>query len=295
MANNSNFWVKAIAAAAGAATYILIGAGVANAGEARERILREGRITIGISNGAPWGYRDEDGNAAGFHPDLIKAAFDSLGVDKVELVIAEFGALIPGLTTNRFDAVAAGLAITPERCDLVAFSDPDLRIADAALVPKGNPKRIHSYAEIAGNEEIMFGAGRGSTTAKNAAAAGVPEERMLLFPDIQANISALMAGRIDVAAFSSPTVARILADTNISGIERALPFQGHIESDGRERFGYSAIAFRHEDADLRDLYNSRLKDLKADGTLADLMKRYNFSAQETAPDLSSQQICDGAG
>ena len=258
----------------------------------RERVLREGRIVVGISNGAPWGFRGKDGEAEGFHPDLVRAAFASLGVSRVEIVVTEFGALIPALNAQRFDAIAAGLYITPERCQLVAFSDPDLQLADAAVVAQGNPKNIHSYAQIASDPAIKFGVGRGSTTAKNAEAAGVAQDRMLLFPDIQSNISALLTGRIDVAAFSAPTVARILSDQNIHGIERALPFQG-LRDGGKERFGYSAIAFRKDDSDLRDLYNSRLKELKADGTLAKIMTRNGFSDQEKVPDLTSSQLCSG--
>lgn len=258
----------------------------------RERVLREGKIVVGISNGAPWGFRGKDGEAEGFHPELIRAAFASLGVDRVEIVVTEFGALIPALNAQRFDAIAAGLYITPERCQLVAFSDPDLQLADAALVAQGNPKNIHSYAQIAADPAIKFGVGRGSATAKNAEAAGVAGDRMLLFPDIQSNISALLTGRIDVAAFSTPTVARILSDENIHGIERALPFQG-LQQGGKVRFGYSAIAFRKDDGDLRDLYNSRLKELKADGTVTKIMSKNGFSDQETVPDLTSSELCNG--
>lgn len=274
------------------AIVLLAATGVLRADTTRERVLHEGKIVIGISNGAPWGFRDKNGEPAGFHPELVRAAFESLGVNKVEIVVTEFGALIPALTAQRFDAIAAGLYITPERCELVAFSDPDLKLADAALVIQGNPKNVHSYAQIAANPEIKFGVGRGSTTAKNAAAAGVVEERMLLFPDIQSNVSALLTGRIDVAAFSAPTVARILSDENVHGIERTLPFEG-LQENGKERFGYSAIAFRKEDGDLRDLYNSRLKALKLDGTVARIMARNGFSDQEKAPDLTGDQVCKG--
>lgn len=285
-------FLKAMTSLATGCALLLAAIGTSRAETTRERILREGKIVIGISNGAPWGFRDKNGEAAGFDPELIKAAFESLGVSKVEIVITEFGALIPALSAERFDAIAAGLYITPERCALVAFSDPDLKLADAALVAEGNPKRIHSYAQIAADPEIRFGVGRGSTTAKNAAAAGVLDEHTLLFPDIQSNVSALLTGRIDVAAFSAPTVARILSDENIHGIERALPFQG-VQQNGTELYGYSAIAFRKEDVDLRDLYNSRLKALKLDGTVARIMTKNGFSDQEKAPDLTSDQVCDG--
>ncbi|WP_217579102.1 transporter substrate-binding domain-containing protein, partial [Mesorhizobium sp. GbtcB19] len=58
-------------------------------------------------------------------------------------------------------------------------------------------------------------------------------------------------------------------------------------------YGYSAIAFRKDDSDLRDLYNSRLKELKLDGTVARIMAKYGFSDQETVPDLTSNQVCEG--
>lgn len=293
MANASRL-LKAIIAGATTCAVFLSTTGALRAETTRERILREGRIVVGISNGAPWGFRDKNGEAVGYHPELIRAAFESLGVSKVDIVVTEFGALIPALTAQRFDAIAAGLYITPERCALVAFSDPDLKLADAALVAEGNPKNIHSYAQIAANPEVKFGVGRGSTTAKNAAAAGVLDERMLLFPDIQSNVSALLTGRIDVAAFSAPTVARILSEENIRGVERALPFEG-LQENGKERYGYSAIAFRKEDGDLRDLYNSRLKALKIDGTVARIMTKNGFSEEEKASDLTSAQACDGQG
>lgn len=284
--------LKMMVAAATGCALLLAATGVLRAETTRERVLREGKVVIGISNGAPWGYRDKSGEPAGFHPDLIRAAFEGLGVSKVEIVVTEFGALIPALTAQRFDAIAAGLYITPERCVLVAFSDPDLKLADAALVAEGNPKNVHSYTQIAANPKIKFGVGRGSTTAKNAASAGVLDEHMLLFPDIQSNVSALLTGRIDVAAFSAPTAARILSDKNVRGIERALPFEG-VQQDGKELYGYSAIAFRKQDGDLRDLYNSRLKALKLDGTLARIMARNGFSQQERAPDLTHEQVCAG--
>ena len=293
MAMTSRHFKTAIAAVASCAVLLAATAG-SRAETTRERILREGKIVIGISNSAPWGYRDRNGEAVGFHPELIRAAFDKLGVHQVEIVVTEFGALIPALNAQRFDAIAAGLYITPERCELVAFSDPDLKLADAAVVAQGNPKNIHSYAQIGADPQIKFGVGPGSTTAKNAAAAGLAEDRMLLFPDIQSNVSALLTGRIDVAAFSAPTVARILSDGNIRGLERALPFQG-VQDNGKERYGYSAIAFRQEDADLRDLYNSRLMVLKVDGTVARIMAKYGFSDQEKAPALTSGQVCQGHG
>lgn len=259
----------------------------------RERILNDKTIVIGVHNKAPWGYRDKDGDPAGFHPDLVRAIFEPLGVTKVELVIADFGALIPGLVASRFDAIASGLYITPKRCELVAFSNPDLRLADAALVAAGNPKAISSYSDIAKNADLRFGATRGSVQGKNAAAAGIPESQMLLFQNTEATIAALTSGRVDAIAFSAATASKVVSDPNIEGIERASPFTGLVLDNGKEKVGHSAVAFRQGDEDLRDLYNERLAELRADGTFDKIMQQNGFSPMERAPDISFAQLCSG--
>lgn len=274
------------------ASFMLVAAGnAASAGTTKDRILKDGKIVIGIHNRAPWGFRDDKtGEPTGWHPDVLKAAFADLGIRELDIRVTEFGALIPGLLAGRFDAVASGLAITPERCAQVLFGAPDLKVPDAAIVLSGNPKSIHGYGDIAGESEIIMGAGRGSVVARNAVAAGVPNDRMLLFPDIEANVSALRAGRIDVAVLSSPTVIGLLSGGKATGIERALPFE-----TADEQANYAAIAFRREDEDLRALYDEQLARLKADGTLAKIMEKYGFGAPEAVPDtMTTAKLC-GAG
>lgn len=265
------------------------GVGAAHAETTKDRILREGKIVIGIHNRSPWGFRDEKtGEATGWHPDVLRAAFADLGVKNIEFQVTEFGALIPGLLAGRFDAVASGLAITPERCKQVAFGEPDLQAPDAAIVLAGNPKNIHGYADIARGENIIMGAGRGSVVTTNAKAAGVPETRMLLFPDIESNLSALHAGRIDAALMASPTVIGLLAGKGANGLERAMPFDV-----GKAHTNFAAIAFRKEDVDLRVLYDERLAKLKKTDTFAAIMKKYGFGEPEAVPSsITAANLCN---
>jgi len=271
-----------------AAALLLACYGNASAETTKERILREGRMVIGIHNRSPWGFRDEKtGEPTGWHPDILKAAFADLGVKDLEFQVTEFGALIPGLLAGRFDVVASGLAITPERCKQVAFGAPDLQAPDAAIVLAGNPKKIHGYADIAAQEAIIMGAGRGSVVTTNAKAAGVPDSRMLLFPDIESNLSALRAGRIDTALMASPTVIGLLAGKGAQGLERAEPFDV-----GEAHTNFAAIAFRQEDVDLRATYDEQLAKLKKTDTFADIMKRYGFGDAEAVPQgVTTADLC----
>jgi polar amino acid transport system substrate-binding protein len=265
----------------------------AHAASTKDAILQSHTVTIGIHNRAPWGYRDADGKAAGFHADLVRAAFAPLGVNDIKFVITEFGALIPGLTARRFDMVASGVAITPARCKVVLFSEPDLAVGDGLIVAKGNPLNLHSYADIAANPKVRLGGGRGTLNSKNARNAGVPASQMTFLPSPQAQLSALIAGRVDALTLSAPSVVSLLKDPNVHGVERARPFQGLVRN-GVPAAMYTAIAFRQEDDDLRDLYNRQLEKLKADGTVEKLMARYGFTPDDAPPSaVTAARVCAG--
>jgi polar amino acid transport system substrate-binding protein len=280
----------------GVSAFVALGAVVAPgfAGATHDRIFSSGSITIGIHNQAPWGFRSQDGEATGFHPDLLRAAFEPLGVTEIEFIISDFGALIPGLLAQRIDVVASGLAVTPVRCEQVAFSEPDLAIGDALIVTQGNPYNLHSYDDIAQNPEILIGGSRGSANMGNAIASGIPERQIQQFQNTEASVSAIMAGRVQAVTFSSATAVSILSDPNVAGLERAMPFQGYVEPNGMPAANYAAIAFRTDDLDLRDAYNERLAELKADGTLTAIMEKYGFTAEEAAPDtIETAKLCSG--
>ncbi|MES0885434.1 transporter substrate-binding domain-containing protein, partial [Roseibium sp. SCP14] len=74
------------------------------------------------------------------------AVLNELGIQNVEAVVVDYGAMIPGLLAGRFDMVAAGLYIKPERCQAVVFSEPDVCDAEAFAVKAGNPKGLNNYA-----------------------------------------------------------------------------------------------------------------------------------------------------
>jgi polar amino acid transport system substrate-binding protein len=261
-----------------------------------ESLSLQGRtLTIGIHNRAPWGYRDTDGNVVGLHPDIARAALMPLGADGFDFVVADFGALIPGLLAQRFDLVASGVAITPARCQQVIFSEPDVAVGDGLLVMKGNPLNLHGYADITRNPDARLGGGRGTENMKNALAAGVPEGQMLYFPNNEAVVSAMLAGRVDAATLSAPSVAGIMADKHIEGIERALPFQGLVKANGKPALLYTAMVFRQDETALRDAYNGRLAAIKQDGTLRQILGRYGFSDDDVAPPVSTEDICAGNG
>lgn len=86
-----------------------------------------GKIRIGYANEAPYAYMDsKEARVTGESVEIARVVLKRMGIDEVEGVLTEFGSLIPGLQAKRFDIIAAGMYVTPERCQQVCVLRPDL-------------------------------------------------------------------------------------------------------------------------------------------------------------------------
>lgn len=273
----------------------MISGQIANAETTKEKILRTHTVTIGIHNRVPWGYRDASGDVSGLEPDIIRAALAPLGVTDVEFVIGEFSTMIPGLLAGRFDMTAAGVAIKPERCKAVIFSEPDLTSGDGIIVAKGNPKNLHSFQDIIADPSVTLAGVRGSANTEHAVMAGVPDAQLVLFQDNISAVSAVTAGRVDAAIMSAATAIATLSQNDMPTVERAEPFELLKDENGEEVALYTAVAFRPSDADLRDLYNESLEKLKKDGTLHSIILDNGFTEENFPPRKTAASLCGDEG
>ena len=82
-----------------------------------DEIREAGTIRIAVANEIPYGYVDPNGEALGAGPDVAKKIVAELGIENIEWVATGFSSLIPGLKADRFDMVAAEMAILPDRCN----------------------------------------------------------------------------------------------------------------------------------------------------------------------------------
>ncbi|MCK4206937.1 ectoine/hydroxyectoine ABC transporter substrate-binding protein EhuB [Brucella pituitosa] len=263
----------------------------AQAETTKDRILSEKSVTIGIHNRVPWGYLDKDGKVAGLQPAIISAALAPLGVTEVKFVIGEFSTMIPGLLAGRFDMTAAGVGITPARCKSVIFSEPDLTSGDGLLVASGNPLNLHSFLDVKNNPKVRLAGARGSGNAAHAIQAGVPESQMQQFQDVESMVSALVAKRVDAVVMSAATIIATMSDPNVKGIERADPFIPLKNAEGDDVAMVTAIAFRPDDTDLRDLYNEQLNKLKDSGELEKIILDTGFTKNNLPPNKTAEQLC----
>ncbi|MEU1183026.1 ectoine/hydroxyectoine ABC transporter substrate-binding protein EhuB [Streptomyces sp. NPDC005820] len=262
-------------------------ASTADGGDLLDRLRAAGVVRLGIAGEIPFGYIDKDGRLTGEAPELAEVIFKRLGVDAVQPVPTEFGSLIPGLKSQQFDVVAAGMYVNPERCEQVLFADPDYQMLDAFIVREGNPKGLHGYRDVV-EKKARFATGTGYAEIQYAVDAGYEEGDILIVPDQVAGLNAVEAGRVDVFAGTALTVREVVKKSRKA--ESTRPFAPLV--DGRPHVDGGAFAFRPGETRLRDAFNTELRKLRKSGELFRILEPFGFTKAEMT-DLTAKELCGG--
>ncbi|MGH3730624.1 MAG: ectoine/hydroxyectoine ABC transporter substrate-binding protein EhuB [Micromonosporaceae bacterium] len=250
-----------------------------------KKIKDQGYITVGFAGERPYGYKQGD-KITGQAPELHKAIWGKQGIKEVRGQVVEFGSLIPGLNANRFDAVAAGMFITPERCAEAAFSEPEYTAPGAFMVPKGNPKKITDFPSAA-KAKAKLGVLGGAVEEGYAKDAGASTQS---YDDVVSARQALESGRIDAIALTAITLRTNLKEKPSDKLEVTEPF--FPEVDGEEEKSAGASVFRKKDTSILEAYNKGLKELKDSGELLKIIQPFGFTESEIPPaDMTTKSLC----
>lgn len=257
-----------------------------------ERIKRTGTVSVGIANEKPYGYVETDGRLVGAIPDVILAALEPHGVKDMKAEIVEFNALIPGINANRFDIIGAGMYIRPARCEAIAFTNPVTRAGYGFAALAGNPKGVHSTADLASHADAIVGTQNGSAQVEELDKAGVPGDRVVLFSNATEALAGLKAGRVDVIYFPGLELGDLLKTANDPAFERVEPFHQTIGADGQPEYGYSALGLRKGDEDLKQALDAEIAKMLESGRLLEIIANYGYGQDElpTSND-TAERLC----
>lgn len=144
----------------------------------------------------PFGFVDESGRYVGFDTDIGRRfAKDLLGDEnKVEFVAVEPASRIPFLQSDKVDLILANMTVTPERKEVVDFTNPNLRVAVQAIVADGSP--VQKLDDLA-DKTIIVTTG---TTADIWLTKTHPQWKLLKFEKNTESLAALANGRGDAYA-----------------------------------------------------------------------------------------------
>jgi len=98
---------------------------------------------------APWNFSTPQGKLDGFEPELAMELCKRMGV-KCEVVAQDWDGIIPALQAGKYDAIMAGMNITPKREEVIQFS------RTYAAGPHGwGAMKDSPLAKLAGTGEIL--------------------------------------------------------------------------------------------------------------------------------------------
>lgn len=253
-----------------------------------DRLKSEGKITIGFANETPFAFTGDDGEVTGSDWAVLNVIMDEIGIPEIEGVTSQFASLIPGLAAGRFDMIATGIAVRPERCEQIRFGNPNTMIQEAMLVKKGNPLNIESYEDLV-DSDIKLGVQKGS--AEEALAGELGIENVSEFPSLGEGVSAMQAGRIDALGATELGLDRLIE--NYPDVEQVDPFTQPTGADGKPLVLYLAPGFPQDADDLRNAYNEKLVELRDSGELLSLTEEFGFTEANIPPaDVESDELCN---
>lgn len=246
-------------------------------------LQKTGVIRIGYAVEAPYAFLSPEGEVTGESPEIAKEIVGRLGIRHVKWRQVEFGALLAELEAGRIDVIAAGMFITPERAQRVNFSEPTFHVRQGLLVPKGNPRQLHSYQQAVRTVDIKIAVLSGSVEEERLRRLGIPDHQLLVVPDAFTGLVAVESGLVDGLALSSPTVQWMALRNQLGRTEMAQPFDPPMQA----KSGYSAFAFRREDRRLLAAWNAALKTYIGSPEHLALITGFGFTPGEL-PDTTTE-------
>lgn len=151
----------------------------------------------------PFEMTDGEGRPAGLSVDLAEALGRELG-RPVEIVNMPFEHLVSALRAGRVDVVISSMTATPERAEVIRFSDPYVRTGLCLLLRKdGEVRSLEQLREPGARVVVMRG-----TTGQLWAEKELPGATMLVVDREDAAVLDVLQGRADAFIFDQIAVYR---------------------------------------------------------------------------------------
>jgi polar amino acid transport system substrate-binding protein len=225
-------------------------------------LVTPGTLTVGTDQPAypPWVLKNDPASGKGYESAVAYEIADRLGFsqDEVDWVTVPFNkSYAPG--PKDFDFDINQISVTPEREQVVTFSDSYYDVSQALIVNDGTP--IASAMSVSDLKDYKFGAQIGTTSLQFINDVIQPTQQSSVFDSTSDALTALKNGQIDGTVLDLPT-ASYSAGKGQSVV-------GQFESTG-EHFG---LLFEKGNP-LVTCVNTALDDMRAGGVLDDLQTKY---------------------
>ena len=230
-------------------------------------LYKQGVLTVATDNPAypPWFIKNTPSNGKGYESAVAYAIAAKLGFPKSKVVWVHepFNkAIIPG--PKAFDFDINEVSVTPQRAQVVTFSNSYYPVQQAIVARKGTPiVTKHSPAQL---KTYLYGDQNGTTGLTYITTKIQPTKQPKVFDTLAEAGAALEAGRIDALVTDTPT-AQYMAGYQLKHPQTVLVAQ--FPTVG-EHYG---LVFKKGNP-LVTCVNKAIASLQSDGGLTALQKKY---------------------
>jgi cystine transport system substrate-binding protein len=241
----------------------------AHAEDLLDSVKHAGVLRIGLEGTyPPFDSRNSAGELEGFDVDVAKAVAAKLGV-KPEFIPTEWSGIIAALQTGKFDVIVNQVTITPQRKQVLDFSQPYTYSA-AQLIQRVDDKReFKSLDEFKGDKKLGVTLG----TNYDQMARAVPGINVQTYPGAPEKLRDLSSKRID-ATIDDRLMLPYMIKTSQLPLRPGAVLKGADQEMG--------IPFRKNNPKFAKAINDALTGLKQDGTLKKISVHW-FGTDVTQP------------
>ena len=228
----------------------------------------EGREVVVVTENAypPLQFVDPNsGDAIGWEYDAMAEIAERLNV-AVTYENISWDAMIAAVGEGQFDMGMTGITIREDRAEVVDFSDPYMR-SEMVMMVRGDEERFSNAEEFAANDDLLMAAQPGTTPfyvgVYDVLDGNEANPRIVLFETFGAGVQALRTGDVDLVLTDGTA-----GEGYVSASDGGLKIVG--DKLGTEDFGF----IFPKGSDLVGPMNAAIADMKADGTLDALNKKW---------------------
>lgn len=241
----------------------------------------EDTYIVGIdANYPPFTYIDSDGNPTGFDVESIQWIAEQQGFNVIIQQVDWYG-IIPRLLNGEIDMIYSGMSITPERAELVTFSDSYWDFGYSVVVHSDSSATINDFLDgtlvigVAVNSDAATWLEEEFGTANYNSM--VQSGSIKLYDTYPTSMKALENGFVDAVVYNSDSISAYLAGTST------------LRELGTFLTEHYAVAMRNDDTALHAAINDGLAELKASEKWDELVVKYfGGSTSDSTPILNLQ-------
>ncbi|MBS1067802.1 substrate-binding periplasmic protein [Gluconobacter cerinus] len=237
------------------------------------------RVGNGLLGAHPSLWQDRDSLYHGIDADILEELTRRMHLPRSEFIITEWSTMVPGLKAGRWDIVLSDVTITQEREKIghVLFSSPYFMLYDYLIVPDNSP--IHTLADMKGKTIGSVLGTNDSATAHRLVEQGIGAT-VSDYDTFGDPFLALHNGQIDAVVVDQATLHA--QETHFKGLRTVgdpifyipKPRWKAAEAAALYRLGSEGVVVPERCPDLLAAINVALENMRQDGTLATILKRY---------------------